>query len=70
MKNIGIQTCLVILPYEMQISRNASEYYKFIGIQFEENFEEFLTQYLVHWFEQLLQVSAEAVVFFLHFASL
>ena len=55
MKNIGIQTCLVILPYEMQISRNASEYYKSIGIQFEENFEEFSTQKIL--IENLSSVS-------------
>lgn len=44
LKNIGIQSCVVILPYEMQISKDAANYYKLIGINFENSFSEFLTQ--------------------------
>jgi hypothetical protein len=47
MNIIGIKTCVVILPYEMQISKIASEHYKKIGIKSEKDFENFSTQRLL-----------------------
>ena len=47
MSKLGIKTCVVLIPYEMQISKNASEYYKSIGIKFENSFENFSTQKLL-----------------------
>ena len=40
----GITACVVILPYEMQISNDANNYYKSIGIKYDKSFENFLTQ--------------------------
>lgn len=44
LKKKGIKSCVIILPYEMQISKNAKNYYRSIGIKFEKEFENFLTQ--------------------------
>ena len=43
----GFSTCMVILPYEMQISDKAKNYYNSIGIKFDEGFENFLTQKII-----------------------
>lgn len=43
----GIKVCVVILPYEMQISENAKNYYKSIGIKFSKNFTNFMTQKII-----------------------
>ena len=43
-KKKGFKSCVVVIPYEMQISRDAKDYYKSINIKFESNFENFSTQ--------------------------
>jgi len=43
-KKKGFKSCVVILPYEMQISQNAAEYYQSIDIKFEKKFINFSTQ--------------------------
>ena len=40
----SVQTCVLILPYEMQISDNAVIKYKEIGVRFEDEFLDFKTQ--------------------------
>ena len=40
----GFKSCVVVLPYEMQISKNAKEYYRSINIKFEDDFINFSTQ--------------------------
>ena len=40
----GVKTCVLILPYEMQISENAAIKYKEIGVKFENAFLDFKTQ--------------------------
>ena len=40
----NISACVVILPYEMQISNDAKNYYRSIGIKFDKSFEDFKTQ--------------------------
>ena len=47
LENEGFKTCVIIIPYEMQISKDASRYYKSIGIKFDDGFENFLTQELL-----------------------
>ena len=47
LENVGLRACVVIIPYEMQISKDAKKYYKSIGIEFDEGFENFLTQNIV-----------------------
>ena len=44
LEKMNIKVCTLILPYEMQISKSAANYYKKIGINFDENFLEFKTQ--------------------------
>ena len=44
LKKAGILTCVVVLPYEMQISNDAKNYYRSIGINFDKSFEKFKTQ--------------------------
>ena len=44
LKKKEILTCVIILPYEMQISADASIYYRSIGIKFDKSFENFSTQ--------------------------
>jgi len=46
-KKKGFKSCVVILPYEMQISQDAEDYYKSINIKFEKNFVNFSTQKLI-----------------------
>ena len=43
-KKKGFKSCVVVIPYEMQISQDAKDYYKSINIKFESNFENFSTQ--------------------------
>jgi len=40
----SVETCVLILPYEMQISDNAAIKYKEIGVRFENGFLDFKTQ--------------------------
>ena len=40
----GFKSCVVILPYEMQISKKAKDYYQSINIKFEDDFINFSTQ--------------------------
>jgi hypothetical protein len=40
----GIQFCVLILPYEMQISRDAAHTYRDLGIDWEDGFETGSTQ--------------------------
>ena len=42
--SFGIDICILILPYEMQISNNARDEYKKMGIIFEDSFGNFKTQ--------------------------
>ena len=44
LQKAGIMTCVIVLPYEMQISNDAKNYYKSIGIKYDKSFENFLTQ--------------------------
>ena len=46
-KKKGFKSCVVILPYEMQISNKAKEYYQSINIKFEKDFTNFSTQKLI-----------------------
>ena len=46
-KKKGFNSCVVILPYEMQISKNAENYYRSINIKFEKSFVNFSTQNLI-----------------------
>ncbi len=39
-----VQFCVILLPYEMQISENAANIYSSIGIKFDESFLNFYTQ--------------------------
>ena len=43
-KKKGFKSCVVVVPYEMQISQDAKDYYQSINIKFENNFENFSTQ--------------------------
>lgn len=43
-KEKGFKSCVIILPYEMQISNNAKNYYQSINIKFEKDFSNFSTQ--------------------------
>ena len=43
----GFKPCVIVMPYEMQVSKNASKYYKSIGIKFDKGFENFLTQKII-----------------------
>ena len=43
-KKKGLQSCVIILPYEMQISNDAKNYYQSINIKFEKDFTNFSTQ--------------------------
>ncbi len=43
-KEKGFKSCVVILPYEMQISNDAKNYYQSINIKFEKDFSNFSTQ--------------------------
>jgi hypothetical protein len=43
----GLKSCVVVLPYEMQISKDAENYYKSINIKFEEDFVNFSTQKII-----------------------
>ena len=43
----GFKSCVVILPYEMQISKDAANYYRSINIKFEDEFVNFSTQNLI-----------------------
>lgn len=42
--DMGIKACIAILPYEMQVSRNAAEVYRKLGINFSDGFRNFETQ--------------------------
>ena len=44
LQKVGIKICVIVLPYEMQISNDAKNYYKSIGIKFDKSFEKFKTQ--------------------------
>lgn len=46
-KKNGIKSCVVVLPYEMQISNDAKNYYQSIDIKFEKDFSNFSTQKLI-----------------------
>jgi hypothetical protein len=41
------QACIVVLPYEMQVSRGAAERYKELGFEWEKDFESGLTQKII-----------------------
>jgi hypothetical protein len=43
----GFKSCVVVLPYEMQISKDAERFYRSINIKFEKNFVNFSTQKLI-----------------------
>ena len=43
-KKISRDICIVMLPYEMQISKDASKQYKKLGIKYDNEFLEFKTQ--------------------------
>lgn len=43
----GFKSCVVILPYEMQVSKDAANYYRSINIKFEDEFVNFSTQNLI-----------------------
>ena len=43
-KKKGFKSCVVVIPYEMQISQDAKDYYQSINIKFESDFENFSTQ--------------------------
>ena len=43
-KKKGLKSCVIILPYEMQISNDAKNYYQSINIKFEKDFSNFSTQ--------------------------
>ena len=43
-QNKGLKSCVVVLPYEMQISNDAKNYYRSINIKFEKDFSNFSTQ--------------------------
>ena len=47
LKNLNIQSCVVILPYEMQISKNAANKYGDLGVNFDEEFLNFKTQEII-----------------------
>ncbi len=40
LKMRGIDFCLVLLPYEMQVSRVAAQTYRELGIEWEDGFED------------------------------
>ena len=44
LKSHGIKFCVLILPYEMQISNDAAQTYKSLGIHWEDGFEQGKTQ--------------------------
>ena len=44
LENKGIKFCTLLLPYEMQISENAAEVYRNMGVTFEDSFLSFETQ--------------------------
>ena len=44
LKDLGINSCVVVVPYEMQISREAMIFYSSIGIKFDNEFINFSTQ--------------------------
>jgi len=46
-KKKNIKFCLAVLPYEMQISKEASEVYKNLGIKFSEAFVKFEPQKII-----------------------
>ena len=46
-KRKGFKSCVVVLPYEMQISKDAKNYYKSINIKFEDDFVNFSTQKII-----------------------
>ena len=43
-KKISRDICIIMLPYEMQISKDASKQYKKLGIKYDNEFLEFKTQ--------------------------
>ena len=47
LKTRGIHFCLVLLPYEMQISQEAARTYKQLGIRWEEGFLNGSTQTII-----------------------
>ena len=46
-KQKGFKSCIVVIPYEMQISQDAKNYYQSVNIKFEDNFENFSTQIFI-----------------------
>lgn len=44
LNNKSLETCVLMLPYEMQISKDAAIVYKKMGIYFDDNFTDFSTQ--------------------------
>ena len=46
LENKGIKFCTLLLPYEMQISEDAAEVYRNMGVTFEDGFLSFQTQNL------------------------
>lgn len=47
LKKNGVDFCIVILPYEMQISNDAAQTYRALGIHWEDGFENGSTQKLL-----------------------
>lgn len=47
LKSMGTTLCVIILPYEMQISNDAAETYKGLGIHWEDGFLDGSTQALI-----------------------
>lgn len=45
--NKFLKFCIIILPYEMQISKDAANYYKNIGVSFSKKFLDFETQKII-----------------------
>lgn len=46
-QNLGLTSCVVVLPYEMQISKDAENHYRSINIKFDKDFINFSTQKLI-----------------------
>lgn len=62
LKKEGVDLCIILLPYEMQISKNAAKKYREFGIKYEDEFLNFLTQKLfVNEFKKYSNIEIEFI---------
>jgi hypothetical protein len=49
-RELGVDVCVILLPYEMQISKNAAAVYRTLGFQWEPGFEQGSAQAMIKKF--------------------